>query len=119
MTLVPNALLRYLPDSELSVLSWDGTSETLLLRVEKEIGPEIGTLILRGVSFVSLPASLTLAGLDLQSPESVPPELLSRSRPGDTSLDADEQLLAIHEVGGGEFFVIAKEIDYEIENSGK
>jgi hypothetical protein len=53
----------------------------------------------------------------LHSPDSVPPEVLSQSRLGDTTLEPDDRVLAIEEVGGGAYFVIAKTIDYEIENS--
>ena len=111
---LPDALIRYLADAELTVISWDGAAGTLLLRVRKEIGPEDGWLTFRGVTHVHLRPAMHISGIEVGGLDDLPTGFLETSRLGDQRLDADERVYLVHESWGGEFFVIAKAVDYQI-----
>lgn len=114
---LPESLLRYLPDAELSVVSWDATAGVLQLKIMKEIGPETGRLILRDVSHVNLPPSITIAGIGVGGLHELPPNYLESYRPCDQRLDPEEKAFLIHDAWGGEFFVIAERADYDIDRA--
>lgn len=116
---LPDTLLRYLPDSELALMSWDGASASLTLKVTKDIGPERGRLVFRGVSHVNLPPSLEISGIEIGGLAELPPNSLASYRPGDDRLDSDEHVYLIHESWGAEFFVVAEAVDYEVEEQAR
>jgi hypothetical protein len=103
-----------LPDAELSIVSWDATAGVLRLKIMKEIGSETGWLILRGVTHVNLPLSITIAGMEVGGLHELPPNFLESYRPFDQRLDPEEKAFLIRAAWGGEFFVIAQRADYEI-----
>ena len=111
---LPDALIRYLADAELTVISWDGAAGTLSLRVRKEIGPEDGWLTFRGVTHVNLRPAMYISGIDVGGLDDLPAGFLETYRPGDQRLSADERVYLVHESWGGAFFVIADAVDYEV-----
>lgn len=112
---LPTALLRYLADSHLHVLSWDGPTGVLLVKVTKSIGPETGVMEFNGVSHVNLPPQLGISGIDRGSLNDLSADYLGTYRPNDESLEAEELVYLIHGSWGEEFFVIAERIEYTIE----
>lgn len=112
---LPASLLRYLPDSDLAVVSWDGANGTLVLRVTKEIGPEIGLLTFRGVSHVNLAPRVGISGIEIGGLEHLPRDFLAAYRPDDQRLESDENAYLIHGTWSEEFFVIAQSVKYEVD----
>jgi hypothetical protein len=111
---LPPALLRYLADAHLRVLSWNGPTGVLLVKVTKDIGPETGLMTFSGVSHVNLPPQLEIAGIDCGSLDDLPATYLGTYRPGDKSLDLEEAVYLVHGSWGEEFFVIANKVEYVI-----
>lgn len=109
---LPEQLLRYLPDSTVSVVSWDGTR--LVLSVNKEIGPEHGILEFQSVSHVNLPPTFQISGIEIGSGDYLPPSFFDTYRPNESRLDSDEKLFLFHGSWGEEFFVIASTVAYRI-----
>ena len=109
---LPTTLLRYLPDSELQVVSWDGSK--LAIKVAKEIGLEIGLLVFDEVSHVNLPPTMTVAEIRVGSAHELSGSYFETYRPFDLRLDADERLFVFSESWGGNYFVIAKSIAYAV-----
>lgn len=93
---LPEALLRYLPDSALAIALWDGSGSTLSLTVIKDIGPESGSLIFREVSHVNMPPHVGISGIEIGGLADLPPNLLASSRPDDQRLDPEERVYLIH-----------------------
>ena len=60
---LPTALMQYIADSEIEVLSWEPASDEMVLRVSKEIGLAVGTLRLTGVDFVRMRPKFTVVAL--------------------------------------------------------
>ncbi len=112
---LPASLLRYLADSHLRVLSWDGPAGVLLVNLTKEIGPQTGVLEFSGVSHVNLPLQLGISGIDCGSLNDLPANFLGTYRPDGQSLEAEEVVYLIHGSWGEDFFVIAERIEYAIE----
>jgi hypothetical protein len=112
---LPTALLRYLADSDLHVLSWNGPAGVLLVRVVKDIGPETGVVKFNGVSHVNLPPQLGISGIECGSLNSLPTNFLGTYRQNDQSLEGEEVAYLIHGSWGEEFFVIATEVEYNID----
>jgi hypothetical protein len=111
---LPTALLRYLADADLHVISWDASAEVLLLKITKDIGPETGIIKFSGVSHVNLPPYVGISGIERRSRDELPTSFLNTYRPNDRSLDANEVAYLIHGSWGEEFAVIAQGIEYEI-----
>lgn len=114
---LPTILLRYLPDSEMKVLSWDGEAGVLLIQLVKEIGPETGVLRFDGVTHVNLPPRLAIGGIGCGKLEDLPSDFLEKYRHGDKSLGPQEVAYIIQGSWGEEFFVIAERIDYTVTNN--
>jgi hypothetical protein len=111
---LPVELLRNLPDSELEILSWDGATQVLAVRVSKEIRPEVGVVRFIGVTHVNLPARLGISGIETGDVSDLPPDYLRLYRPGDQCLDPGERVFLIHESWGAEYFVLAREVEYKV-----
>lgn len=107
---LPAALLRYLPDSELQVISWDAPEGVLSLRLTKEIGPESGIIRFTGVTRVNLPQRLDIRGIEGGTPQALRDRL-----PRDA--DADEVVYLIHGSWGEEFFLVGHGISYSIQQA--
>lgn len=105
-------LLRFLPDSTATVLSWDGLKGVLLLKIEKEIGPETGYLTFHGVSLICLPSSVLMSGIEIV--RTLPPGIFEATRPFDREFDPDELVFLVHGSWGEEFFVVAEKYDYTL-----
>ncbi len=105
---LPPALLRYLPDSELEVVSWH--ESTLTLKIRKEIG----LLTFTQVSHVNLPSKLGLTGIQLAATDEIPASFFTLHRPADQQLDSDERLFVVLGSWGERYFVVAGDIEYHI-----
>jgi len=112
---LPPSLMRYLPDSELEILSWDGAPRELTIRITKDIGPEVGLIRFSGVTHVNLPPQLGIAGIEIGGLNDLPPNYLSLYRPDDKVLDECEKVFLIHGSWGEEYFVIAQKLEYEVQ----
>ena len=112
---VPEALLRNLVDSEMEVLSWDGTEDVLLLRIIKDVGPESGVARLTGVTHVNLPPHLEVDGIKCGGVNDLPPHYFGTYSPHDHSLDSKERVFFFHGTWGEQFFVIAERLEYTID----
>jgi hypothetical protein len=104
---LPAQLLRYLPDSTLELLGWDGISGTLTMTLTKEIGPEQGTLRFFDVSHINLPPFFSIAGI-----EQVPPADLKAEWPGLGDFGAEDAGFLILGSWGERYFVMASSLDY-------
>lgn len=104
MPLLPEELIRYLPDSELSVTSWNVRDAILVLGLEKEVSEERGIVTFHAVSRVSLPPVLQIAGL----------ECAKDSQFLVDPLEADELLFIIRGTSWEQpFYVVAKSVTYQ------
>lgn len=113
---LPATLMPYLADAEIEVISWEGEKGRLVLRVNKEIGPEVGLLTLSGVSHVDLPDSLTVERIESGGLDLLPTGWLGAFRPGDNALDEDERVFVIHGSWGPLHYVIARSASYELDS---
>ncbi len=102
---LPASLTRCLADAEVEVVSWSAESGELLLRVRKEIGPEVGLLRLGGISHVNLASRFTVAGLTR-----------SEQGFGGMELGASESVFVFEEAWGASYLVVAESIGYTIES---
>jgi hypothetical protein len=114
-TAVPPALLRNLADSELEVLTWDGTEDVLLLRIIKDVGPESGVARLSGVTHVNLPPHLEVETIKVGGVNDLPPHYFGTYSPHDHSLDSKERVYFFQGSWGEQFFVIAESLEYSID----
>jgi hypothetical protein len=112
---LPAALLQYLPDSELEVVSWSGGTDELVLRVTKDIGMEVGLLRFGEVSHVNLIPRMTVEGIDCGGLELLPPDYLETYRGNDVELSAGERVFLFRESWGAVYFVVATSVGYEIQ----
>ncbi len=90
MNQLPAQLLKYLADSELDLIQWDGTTNTLTFRLTKEIGPEEGILTFVDVHYVNVPSHLSIQSIEPQPYE-------------------DQWIYVLHESWGTDYQVIARE----------
>lgn len=111
---LPDALKRYLADSELVVTSWSNADGELALRLIKDIGPETGRLSFTGVAHVCLPPALTIESIEPHTIHTVPADFWNPSAPPKSELGEAETIFLIFGSFGGRFYVIAESIAYEI-----
>jgi hypothetical protein len=104
-SLLPDSLMRCFADSEVEVLSWSATSGSLLLRLRKDIGPEVGIVMFVGVSCVNLPPRMTVAGLTCER----------HPVPEFPELDSGDAVFRFSDAEGRSFFVVAESIQYAVE----
>jgi hypothetical protein len=91
---LPPALMRYLADATVEVVSWSAASGELLLRIRKEIGPESGLLRFGGVGVVHLPPRFIIAALFA------------------THRGGNDTLFEIAEAWGESYSVVASSVEY-------
>ena len=60
---LPKSLTNCIADSQIAVVSWSAENGELALRVNKEIGPETGTIRFSGVAHVNLPPRFEVVGI--------------------------------------------------------
>jgi len=94
-------------DSECAVHSWDAASRQLILRIEKDVGPESGKLTFDNVAFVHLPPCFTIY-VAAASKNEVPDFPGVRPEPEDC-------LFVFQEAHGNAYYVIAESADYQID----
>lgn len=99
---LPPALMRYVADATVEVVSWSAASGDLLLRIRKEIGPEAGLIRFRGVVVVNLPPRFTIAAMAA------------------TPRGGGDTLFEITEAWGESYAVVASSVEYapETESEG-
>lgn len=95
MSQLPASLLKYLADSELTLIRWDGSTSMLTFQLIKEIGDEKGTLMFHDVSYVDLLPSFSLESIEVER-------------------DQDKSTYRLHESWGALYRVVARELTYEI-----
>ena len=66
--MIPEDLIRYFPDSEITVSGWLPESRELTLSIEKEIGPESGALTFTGVTYMAITVAFTAGSARISSP---------------------------------------------------
>jgi hypothetical protein len=101
---MPATLTRGLADAEVEVVSWSAASGELVLRVRKEVGPEVGLLRFGGVGHVSLPPRLTIAGITRAEQDT------GGAEPG-----PGESVFVFEEAWGASYFVVAESVRYVVE----
>src|SRR4051812_44019953 len=104
---LPDALLRYLPDSEVEVVSWSADRDELVLRVRKEITLEVGLLRFGEVAHLNVIPRKTIEGIDCGDLELLPPDYCAAYRNGTTSLDPGERVFLLRESWGAVYYVVA------------
>lgn len=104
MSNLPTALVSNIADSEVEILSWNAESQELVLRIEKEIGPEIGSIKLSGVGFVHLPPRFSLSSISVQREEA--PQIKG------VIPEDGEYLYVFEESWGNTYGIIAESIEY-------
>ncbi|MGL6073872.1 MAG: hypothetical protein ACRC8S_06905 [Fimbriiglobus sp.] len=92
--ILPPALMRYLADASVEVMSWSAESGVLVLRIHKEIGPESGLLRFCGVVSVHLPPRFTI-------------ETLTAMRQG-----REDTMFEITGVWGESYMIVADSVEY-------
>src|SRR5262249_6736537 len=101
---LPAGLTRGLADAEVEVVSWSAGAGELVLRVRKELGPEVGLLRFVGVGHVSLPPRLTVAGITQ-----------AEQGDGGTEVGAGGSVFVFEEAWGASYFVVAESVGYAVE----
>lgn len=112
--MLPTELTRYFADSQLRVESYSDADRRLVVRIEKEIGPETGLIDFRQVSFVALPTALPGDGMRAHAIDDANPEFWVRSMLLREDLEADDVLFEIFSQDGPTYYVVAKSIAYEV-----
>jgi len=110
---IPAPLLRGLSDSDVEVISWGADTGELVLRVIKDIGPEVGLLRFRGVGHVNLVPRMAIEGMEIGGLESLPAGYLATSG-DDWGPGAGERVFLFRESWGAEYLVIAASASYEV-----
>ncbi len=111
---LPAPLLRNLADSEVEGVSWGADTGELVLRVTKDIGPEVGMLGFRGVGHVNLAPRMTIDGMESGGLELLPAGNLGMYR-GDGELGAGDRVFLFREPWGAAYFVVAASACYEVQ----
>jgi len=111
--MLPVTLTRYFHDSRLNVESYDCNGRVLVVRIEKEIGPELGRIIFKGVSFISLPSSLAGEKIRAELIGEVGSEFWSMWPVARDWLEPDDVAFQI-ESQDGPCLVVAKSLGYEL-----
>src|SRR3954452_22672998 len=102
---LPQELVRYLADAEVEVVSWnDGGDEKLVLKVSKEIGPEVGFLSFGGARQLELETRFTVATI----------ECSDQPVSGDDPLGRGETVYFFRESWGKTYYVIAENMTYQV-----
>lgn len=114
--MIPVELLRYFHDSTLTVDSYEKLDSTLVLKVEKEIGPELGTLTFRGVSFMALPTWMPGEAIRAYYVDDVSSEFWGRIPVSRDWLESDEIVVEIETQDGPVCVVVAKELIYTVDS---
>jgi hypothetical protein len=111
---LPVALTRYFADSRLEVESFTRGENTLILRIEKDIGPETGIIVFRQVSCLFLPTSVPGESMRSYMVNQAGSEFWSRCRLADDWFDPDDVVFEIESQDGPPYFVVAKSLSYEV-----
>ncbi|MBY0550700.1 MAG: hypothetical protein K2W95_25700 [Candidatus Obscuribacterales bacterium] len=111
---LPVELTRYFADSTITVESYDAL-RGLSVRVEKEIGAEIGIIQFRDVAFLSLPTcfpgeSVKVCSIS-ETPES--PWIIGERE----NLDLDHFVVEIESQDGPTYHVVCKDVEYQVVSS--
>ncbi|RMH42383.1 MAG: hypothetical protein D6689_08380 [Deltaproteobacteria bacterium] len=107
-------LRRDVADSEWTVQAWSLEANELVVRVDKDVGGEIGRLVFGGVGHVCLPPAVTVADVEIHTRASVPDDFWHTSAPPKDELGDAERIVVVYGSYGGRFYVVAETIDYEI-----
>lgn len=110
---LPASLLRGLADSEIEVVSWGADTGELVLRVTKDIGPEVGLLRFSEVSHVNLAPRFTVEGME-NGGVGVLPAGYPATYGHDRGLGEGERVFLFRESWGAAHFVIAAAASYEV-----
>jgi hypothetical protein len=113
--LLPPILMRHIADAEVEVISWAGAEGRLMMRVTKEIGPEVGLLTFSGVSHVNLAPRLTVEGIECGGLEPLPDGYLDAFCPGDRSLGEGERVFVLRGSWGPMYCVVAESVAYQAD----
>lgn len=112
--MLPVTLTRYFHDSRLTLESFDPSGNVLGVRIEKEIGPELGRIVFRDVSFISLPSSLPGEAMRAVPVAEVGGEFWSVCRAAHDWFEPDDVAFQIESQDGPVYYVVAKSLGYEI-----
>lgn len=105
--MIPEDLIRYFPDSEITVSGWRPESRELQLSIEKEIGPESGTITFGGVAYMALSTAFTahsirVVGLD-EARQILPLEEMA----------ADGVVFVVEDIEGVKNIILAESLSYQ------
>jgi hypothetical protein len=104
--MIPEELLKYFPDSEIEVSGWRPGGRELTLSIEKEIGPESGTITFRGVTYVALPTAFTAHSIRIIDHDEAR-QILPLA-----DMAADGVVFALEDVEGVNNVIVAESVAY-------
>ena len=114
--MVPVALIRYFHDSQLALLSYDKLGRVLTIRIEKEIGPEVGLIRFSHVSFVLLPTAIPGEAIRSYALREADESFWIRCQLDEREFENDDLVYEIESQDGPKYFVVAKSITYDVTN---
>jgi len=112
--MLPDGLRSYFHDSTLTVVSFESSDRVLVVRVQKEIGPELGTLTLRGVSFMALPDCMTGEAIRASRLQEMGRGFWSRVPASPDWFEGDEIVVEIETQDGPVCVIVATQLSYAI-----
>ena len=112
--MIPRDLKLYFHDSTIVIQSWDEEKNNLRIRIEKEIGPEVGIISLFNVSFICMPACFVGEGFKACPVSEFADDFWSSYTGVRNDFDIDDIAFQFESQDGPVYVVVAKGIEYEI-----
>lgn len=112
--MLPIALTRYFADSRLEVESFVRGENTLIVRINKDIGPETGNIVFRQVSCLLLPTNMPGESMRSYSVNEAGSEFWARCGLADDWFDSDDVVFEIESQDGCSHFIVAKSLTYMV-----
>ncbi|HEV2863515.1 MAG TPA: hypothetical protein VGX48_21050 [Pyrinomonadaceae bacterium] len=104
--MIPEDLIRYFPDSEITMSGWRPESRELTLSIEKEVGPESGALTFTGVTYMAIATAFTASSVRISGPDEA-----RRILPLE-EMAADGVVFVVEDVEGVNNVIVAESLSY-------
>ena len=112
--MLPIPLTRYFADSQLVLESFAREDQILVIRIEKEIGPETGLIRFAQVSFVCLPIAMAGEAIHARSIGEADSSFWFQHPFDQNDFESDDVLFELVSQDGPVHMVVAKSIRYDI-----
>jgi hypothetical protein len=112
-----NTLTYCLPDSQVTFHSYDASESTAHLFIVKDAVLERGYAIFQKISFVSLPTTFEIAGIEAEFVINTEWEKYPTQLPNQDSFEDTDILFTLHTPEEDKFYIVAHILNYIINGS--